>query len=539
MDELKKRIVMVVKGHAHAYVIALLIAFCATKEAVAKVLCNLTKFDPYPIFSTMYPYDYVAYREKIEAFDKRMEIFEEDRFRLSVSGFRQKAFCANNTMGQLVNIADLPNGLGINFTALFFDPLRAEQLAKLLGIQATAFIATTPEGEADCPAPTTTSCPDQPCFDFIRTPANTDRMYQFGFTELPSIYTKYGARFESELLLIDNCADAVGLRMQLGVADVRLTVTQFNDLTCTASGLSCNAATGDNTCPTANSCCFSFTCPCKSLVIQKITQQESAIAKFLGYDLCNTYHKVGVEDPRLALFWRHIYDLNPDDVPDWPRLLFMPFVEFGVSAPMSKRVSPSEVFGIPLSNNGHTSIGSCAGFTLDFLDSVDIAVEAGFTYFFEQSYCNYPLPTNELESGLFPYRADYNVRPGITWDGAVTLNAYQFLERLSFWVQYMIIHHSEDKICVCRSLIPEQSAFSPEFNPATTLFQTEPSLETNRSFLTEFAECTTKYEVHFVNFAFNYDIAPHVNIGVLAQVPIRPRNAPFSTTILGSINMTF
>jgi hypothetical protein len=550
--------VMAIKQHASAYLVILFFLISISTSALGKVLCSLTKFDPYPYFSTMYPYDYVAYREKIEAFDKRLEIFEEDRFRLSLSVFRQSALCANNINGQQVNIADLPEGLGLNFGALFFDPLRAEQLARLLGIQASAFNPNSTIGAPlfanDCPPPTTTSCPDQPCFDLIRTPfQQANSPFEFGVISLPSVYKKQGVRFEAELLLIDSCADAVGLRLQFGVADVRHTVTAFNDLTCLAAPFACPAhmtTAASPACSTATSCCdqpccFGFSCACKTLMIDKITSQRDAIGRFLNYDFCNTYHEIGVEDARIALFWRHIYDLNPDDVADWPRLLFMPFAEFGVAAPMSKQIKASKIFGVPFANNGHPSVGACGGFTLDFLDSVDIAVEGGVTYFFNQKYCNFPLPTNEFEFGIFPYRADYDLRPGLTWDFAATMNAYQFLGRLSFWIQYMFISHAHDKIELCRSLIPEQSAYSPEFNPAISPFLVQPSLETNRGFLIERAECLTKWEVQYFTMAFNYDIAPHINIGVLWQAPFSSsflfgrRNAPRSSTVLASINMTY
>lgn len=524
---------------------------------------NLTKNDPYPLYSAIYPYDFLGRREKLEAFFRHHEIYEEDRFRISLTGFRQTANCAKATDGQQSAIGDLPYGVGLNMGALFFDPLVAQELATILDINAQVtdmFMTATGE---------------QGCFNMIRSPFRTDPNQMFGFLSLPIHYRKYGVRLEAEILLIDNCFDALGLKIQASIADIRQTVTFFNDQTCSASILQCpahNEATQSSSTTQCNNelCCLGYSCDCKTLMIRKIMEQKDTIAHYLNLDFCDTFHDIGMEDLRLGLYWRHIYDLNPLEINQWPRVLFVPFLEAMVGIPMSPRLSPRQIFGVPLGNNGHTNAGAAGGFTLDFLDTIDIAFEGGFTYFFKLKYCNQPMPTNSLENNIYPYKADVNVKPGTTWHFAATLNAFHYIDNLSVWAQYLLVHHKRDHITLCKSLIPANSVYSTEstlgvrgkipnvalpvnrtqvgtegeFDSATARTELDdltflPAGQRGRGFLLDQAECGTKWEAHFLNVGFTYDISPYVNLGVAWQIPLAYRNAYRSTTFLGSITMTY
>jgi hypothetical protein len=533
--------------------------FLSTRSLYA--FANLTKNDPYPLYSAIYPYDFLGRREKLEAFFRHHEIYEEDRFRISLTGFRQTARCATATNGVQTEIGNLPYGIGLNMGALFFDPAIAQDLATILGINATVTDLTT------------TATGEQGCFNLFRTPSRTDPNQQFGFLSLPMHYRKYGVRLESEILLIDNCFDAVGLKIQASIADIRQTVTYFFDQTCTATIISCPAhnetVSSASGCQNEN-CCLGYSCDCKKLMIRKVMEQKNTIAHYLNLDFCDTYHDLGLEDLRLGLYWRHIYDLNPFEINQWPRTLFIPFLEAQVAIPMSPRLSPRQIFGVPLGNNGHTSAGVAGGFTLDFLDTIDIAFEGGFTYFFKQKYCNQPMPTNPLESNIYPYKADVIIKPGTTWHFAATMNAFHFIDNLSVWVQLVIVNHKRDHINLCKSLIPANSVYSTESTlgvrgkipnlafpvtpdevaPSGEFANTDaantlenlsflPAGQRGRGFLLDQAECGTKWESQLLNVGFTYDISPYVNLGVAWQAPLHRRNAYRSTTFLGSITMTY
>jgi hypothetical protein len=510
---------------------------------------NLTRNDPLPLFSSVYPYSFLATQQKANLMRFDYE-YTQPRFRVSLSGYRQYANRGRNSERSLVNLGDM-NGRW-NMLALFYDPKLANVLYPALNID-----------------PTTTE--NAAAITFITNPRNSDPNKEFGFFSIPMIYRKYGVRFESELLLIDSCFHALGIMIQWGINDVRQTVIDFEDFTSPALGTSSPTYDGAITgsmpppapptqpplpiaspfineatttvppCPevvfnptegsdcvpllqTFQPCsdtglCLSFTGLQKQFVIQNIMRQKDLIAEILGLDICN-YHKTGLDDLRLSMYWRHVYVVNEDDN-RYPRLIFMPFVQAGVGIPMMKEVSNNKPFAVPNGNNRHTFVGGRAGFTLDFLDTIDFSFAAGFSYFFEHEYCNYFLPTNPLESGIYPYSADVSIRPGPTWNVNFGMHAYHFLDNLSVWIEYAIVSHTNDKIKVCRSFIPEGSKYF------------------NTGFDVELAECLTKWESHVVNVGFNYDLFDCLAVGILWQAPARQRNVYRSGTVLGTLSFVY
>ncbi|MBA2306993.1 hypothetical protein H0W26_02570, partial [Candidatus Dependentiae bacterium] len=176
-----------------------------------------TQNDPYPFFSSYYPYSFLMTRQKanLMRFDYT---YAENRFRFSVSGFAQHANCAKNSEWNTVNLGDL-NGRW-NMLGLFYDPKLRDVLYTALG----------------------GVLPDPACAPFIEDPRLVDPNKEFGFFSVPLRYRKHGVRFETEILLIDRCFYGVGLRVQWGIADIRQTVKAFEDFTCQALGIACPAA---------------------------------------------------------------------------------------------------------------------------------------------------------------------------------------------------------------------------------------------------------------------------------------------------------
>lgn len=510
------------KAIDYVYMWLILIVIFIAQQIQA--LNNLTNNDPYPIYTAVYPYDFLSHGYKKA--DKFLDLdnIPPKVFRLSLTPFRQSASCAKSIYGVPCTIPSLPTGFGLNFGGVFYDPLMANSLASNLGLDISS------DGE------------DQPCFDYIRTPTEADSTHQFGYVSLDSVYRKYGLRLQAEYLLFNRCNSALGLKIQTGVADIRQTIETITDLTCSATGITCPGSCGTTTCPCATDLVAS--CSCKTLMSQDIIDQKDIVLKTLGYDkLCNTYKKSPhMEDLRILLYFRHTYDLNQEDSYSWPRVLFMPFLEVGGAIPLSDQIDPNDILAIPVGNNDHYSVGMSTGFTLDFLDTVDLAIEGGFTHFFSHKTCNAPLPTFSLENGLFPYKADINVQPGSTWNFGITMNAYHFLDRLSFWIQYMLLSHGQNDIKVCKSYIPDGSVFSPNYTgePVGDFdLLPMPAVPQKQGFNTCDAQCVSKWEVHMLNLSFTYDISPNAGMGLAWQLPMRLRNAFRSNTVLGTFYLTY
>ena len=545
------------------------LAVMSTVTTALGVFSNWVRNDQYPLYSSVYPYDYLTRWQKSNL--RRFEYtYPVERFRLSISGFRQSAQRARDSQRNTINIGDI-NGRW-NMLGLFYDPASRERFRDIADPN-SLFVAT--------PCYNPDQCQAQLCFDQITRPELSDPNKEFGFFTIPVLYRKYGARFESEILLLERCFYAIGLRMQFGIVDVRQTVLRFDDLTCQALGIACPAtvpgnltctstgACADGNCPMPppvvplpitppfidpntliscacfpqeqplqsncvpllqrfkpccnSTCCFSYDCNCKRFVIENIMKQKQRIAERLGLDICS-YHDIGLEDLRISSFWRQIFVINEEsDI--YPRLLIMPFIEAGIGIPMDKRISTFKPFAVPTGNNGHASVSALGGFTLDFLDTIDLTFAGGFSYFFRQEYCNFPLPTNKFESGIFPYTADITLRPGVTWHANIGMHAWHFLPNLSIWAEYEIISHAEDKIKVCRSFIPDDSIYSPN--------------KRGKGFLVDLAECRSKWESHMFSVGFNYDLSDHLSAGIAWQIPVKQRNVYRSGTVLGTLTVRY
>ena len=81
---------------------------------------NLTRNDQYPIFSSVYPYSFLSTRQKanLMRFDYS---YVPERFRISVSGYRQYARRAKNSERNTINVGDI-NGRW-NMLGPFYDPM--------------------------------------------------------------------------------------------------------------------------------------------------------------------------------------------------------------------------------------------------------------------------------------------------------------------------------------------------------------------------------------------------------------------------------
>jgi len=353
----------------------------------------------------------------------------------------------------------------------------------------------------------------------IIDPTLSDPRKQVGFFSIPIDYRKYGVRFQFDLRLFED----FGLRIQTGVADLSQTVTAFNDLTYTPT-----EGTGTNfpSVCSGNDGCADASVTCKELIVDRIMDQRYFLAQKL--DVCiDDYHHTGAEDTIISLFWQHLYPVN-ETCEGWPYFLFVPYVALEVVLPTSSCVSPRQIFGLPISNNGHFGIGFNVGMDFDFLESIEVGIQASMTKFHDRCYSNVPVPTNALQAGLFPFKADFNKTPGTNWTFGATLNAHYFLDRLSAYAQFVVISHSQD--CFSNVVLKPCSSLKQFIKDDPGLLPTV---------LTKKMSHESQWRVHVFNLGLTYDISPNAALGFLWQAPIARTNAYRSTTILISTIFRF
>lgn len=470
------------------------------------MMSNLTRNDPYPVYTTADPHTLLTREYRAER-KEEITYGVGEWFRFSATMFRQRASSGTNINCQkYTELGDLEG--------------RWNQIALLY-----------PEADGNTDIQTALrdalNLEDSPtCFQIISDPYFEDVKDEFGRYSVPICYRKIGARFELELSL----GWDFGLVVQGGVSDIKQTAT-FIDLTCSATGLSCPVidcletcsgssdpdATTGTTC-TPSSCCIDvFNCDCKKLVMNHIMKQLCKVSTTLDLNTDN-FHRTAPEDTRVGLYWRHPYDVNFGyNENDWASVIITPFVTGEFSAPTGRIKCEKALFDLPSGNNGHWAYGFDVGVSFDFLETVGLVFEGGMTKFHKRIHCQVPVPTNCFQAGMFPRKANLCIEPGTNWNFGITLDAYHFLDRLSFWGQYVLVDHNQD--CISITSVPDG---------------------TNKdNLLIGMLKEQSNWRVHMANLAGNYDISPNVALGFLWQAPIKQYNAYQSTTIMGSITITW
>lgn len=479
------------------FVSTIFLAFTSRMNAEIRFTTN----DPFVMYTAQNPIAFATYWKDCEP---------EQKFDFSLSFYRQNAnaaksgpctvgSCPDNTCTNCARVCNTDVPIGDihgpwNMVALFYDDCTIRNnLVAALGINPT----------------------DQ-CFIDLVQPINADSKSRFGFWSMPIEYRKYGIRIQAD---IGTCGD-FGFRVQAGVATIRQDVCPV-DLTCSATG---------DPCPDANCLVNNFSCTCRQFVTKYIMNQTNIIADTLGLDMDN-FCETDLEDLVLSIYWSHCYDFNKNsDNPCYPEYTFAPYFIGEFCAPLSKAQNNNVLFSLPFGTNRHWGMGLTGGFNVNFLETVQIGLEAGFMRFSSETYFNYPVPTNDLQQGIYPRKADLCIRPGHTWTFGAKLNAHHFLSCLSCFSEFRLIHHCDDHISVLRAIPVTPLAPTPTC-PADTFTAADIKLQKMRE--------ETAWDSSFFNVSFDYDISEHMALGFLWQAPISQEFAYRPTTVMGSLIIRF
>ncbi|HBL98497.1 TPA: hypothetical protein DDZ86_02540 [Candidatus Dependentiae bacterium] len=332
-----------------------------------------------------------------------------------------------------------------------------------------------------------------------------------GTMSVPIEYRKYGGRFEFDFC---TCYD-VGASVAVSIAQAQQCPWTFVP----------NATGSDNV---------------KALM--KTTNLHK-IAHALGLSL-NHFCKSEVESAVLGLYWRHCFEpcapsecMRQED-PYRPTFAFTPFIKAEIAPFGGSQKSADMLFGLPFGNGGHLGYGMLCGFTANFFETVLIGCDAGMTAFSSEHYANWPVPTNTLQAGMFPRRADLDIRPGNNWCFGLGFWAPCFVDNFSASVEFRYVHHCTDSIDITRALslsVPTAGAYQNVPTVTTILADNfPPSNIALGKMINESCWSTC-----MVNAGLTYDISRNLELGLFWQAPVRQRYTYRSTTVLGSVVFSF
>jgi len=465
----------ILKYYPHARVLILFLNIA--NFAHGNFLSQNSRNDPYPMYSSRNPHHFLYRHDRLEmkGYDSGTKVAEKIGLGLSVWG--QNSDSAKDFNKKVISPGNL-DGRWSMIGLLMGDTPQGKTLPPSL-VQAQAALFPN----------------EQPPID---DPLAIDPNELCGFFDVQTKYKNRGFRFDWAAQIFGD----VGILIEGGLSDICYTATNFKDLTCDA-GVMCGCGTdasSANACTTCNICATKTNLTCKL----------KTISREIGLNICD-FHKNSLEDFRAHLYWRHAYEVNYDRE-SWPELLVMPFLVLSGSAATGTQKDSNMAFGLSSGNNDHNSVGFTTGLMLDFVDTIEIGAEGGFTHFFDKDFCNYRVPNSLCQSGIYPFTTDACISPGHNWHFAATMNAHHFLERLSFYFQYVIVQHQKDSVKLKKC--------DPAFKP-------------------ELLEKISDWKVQTANIGLNYDVSPHISVGFLWQAPLQQQRVFRNTTVMFSFNATY
>lgn len=445
---------------------------------------TLNQADPYPVFTTDYPFNFLNTEEK-QILKGKDPLGIKERLDLSVSMFAQKASSATNDRKERCSLLDYTGRLNMIGMTYGTVPSGQSQPSLLASAGAVPFV-----GIVNPPSGAT-----------ISDSEFSDSNQLFGFFSVDAKYLKMGLRFQASFRPFED----IVVEFQGGFAELKQTYTYvyFTDLTGTADVNSVFPGQGMSS--------GNFTSN-QQLVDQYLMDRREEIFDQINLDSFD-WHKSGPEDFTVSVIARHNFIANKNaDPEEWAQFIFTPFIQAGFTAGIAKGNDPDYLLSIPLGgNNKHNAFRLRGGFSMDFFNTIEVVWDACYSHFSSVTSTR-RVPTSELQYMVYPYKTDVKVSPGPSWDVSVGLNAYQFLDRLSFYGIYHYAGHSKDTI----TLVTPDAAFLPD------------RLEED-----------TEWKVQIFDLGLNYNISPHLTFGLMFQVPIARRSAYKSYTTLLSMIATF
>lgn len=458
---------MLIRFRKQRFSIKFLFTYCVILMSCRTLpFATLTTSDPYPLYTTLDPQTYLYTHDKTILKGLTPQTRHSPLIGISITPFGINADKAKGPCGGEIEIGDLDG--------------RWSMVPLLFG--------SVPQGQI---LPPTLQAARAALFPGVVGPIEDataiDPNQLVGFFSVPIEYRKRGLRIQLETQITCN----LGLSLQTGFSEISqcanfLDLTDSNTFACSNANLT--------------------QCNVEDYLMYPLKQ----IANEIGLNIDN-FLKLSIEDIRLGAYWRHAHVVNRHNL-DYPEFLCIPFLAVNGSFATGKPKPGSQAFAVPFGNNGHNAIGGKGGINLDFVETIEIGGEVGFTHFFQKSFDNYRIPTSEYQQGIYPFSTSACVQPGMTWFMGAKMNAYHFLHHLSFWAEYMYIDHRRD----CLTLKCPDPAFDPEY-------------PTKR----------TSWKVQQLTTAFNYDISPNMSLGFLWQAPTAQRNAYRASTLLFSFSATW
>lgn len=232
----------------------------------------------------------------------------------------------------------------------------------------------------------------------------------------------------------------------------------------------------------------------------------------------NEVRNTEMEDTHLQLSWQIPFHLKEENE---IVATIAPWLAVGCWAPTGNTKDYNRAFDLSTGNNGHTGVTAECAINLDFTGTIQISTGGGVLWLQDKNFDNFRLPSNQYQTGFYPWTTSVNVDPGMTWYLNLSFKAENFvphIEGFSFFFDFVYSYHEHDKYTVNDRSSIRESYFDPAL---------------------KYIKETSSWKSQLLNFGFNYQPTNHLLLGFLVQAPVSGIKVYRSVTTMGTVTFTF
>lgn len=244
-------------------------------------------------------------------------------------------------------------------------------------------------------------------------------------------------------------------------------------------------------------------------------KSRNAIAKDFSLDL-NEVRQAKWEDSHFYLNWQHPFEIA-DREGDFACSI-IPYFSVGIWLPTGEERNQDQAFSMPTGNDGFTMVSLETALSFDFPKMIQASFGGGALISNERELSNQRVPTSQYQAGIIPWKTNIRKHPGVTWYLNASFKAEDFLSTLSFYFDWLYTRHLKDSI---------------------TLRETDENRKKIFAVGASMLERDSEWKNQQVNFGFSYRVTPLLAFGFGLQSYISGVRVYRTTTVMGTIDLTF
>ncbi len=171
---------------------------------------------------------------------------------------------------------------------------------------------------------------------------------------------------------------------------------------------------------------------------------------------------------------------------------------------------------VPVGNEGFAGFMAEGALTLDFQETINFTVGAGYTVFHERAIPNYRVPNNAYQCVFYPFTQNVTKKRGDTWHVTFSMYAEDFIPSMKCFLEYSWVVHRKD----------------------TVKLDNAENLIIFRDGLTVLSQLS-EFRVGTGHFGCSYNITENIQASFGMQVVLHGEQVYKPYTFMGSVFMTF